>query len=402
MGIAYNPTVVSSNLLLYYDMSNTDQSWRGAPTTNFVQTVPYSLNVYAYVLGPVTVQQVPNESGQLTTVSRYTITSAINTARAAIYPSVSVGQSYIFSCKIKYNGTNVVTPGFVGDAQKGSPEGGANNNTITSSNTQTAIGNGWYLLNYTFNIITTPTNASTLTFGVTTGADTAYIGNTFDVYDVKLQFYSQDQPTAIVTRTNTQALLDLTNNNVITAANINYNTNQTFQFINTSVITVPMTNLRPTTQITQECWFNTTTNVSQVFIGSQYGTSSNNSYALFLNGANTWSAGVNVAGTLNFQNHTATVSTGVYYHFVHTYDGANQNMYINGELVRTWATTGAILYDTNNTLLAVGNDWNGAGYDTGATIGVQGFMPVVRIYNRALTRDEVVQNFTAQRARYGV
>lgn len=166
------------------------------------------------------------------------------------------------------------------------------------------------------------------------------------------------------------------------------------------VCTVSMTNLRPT-QITQECWFKLSSNSVQVFIGAQYGSSTNNTYALWLENTNSLAAGVNIAGTFNWQNQSFTLTTGIWYHFVHTYDGTNQNMYMNGVSVKTWATTGAIAYDSNNTLLAVGNDWS-SGYNGGASSGVLGNLGIVRLYNRSLSASEVQQNFNFLRSRYGI
>lgn len=173
-------------------------------------------------------------------------------------------------------------------------------------------------------------------------------------------------------------------------------------FNSSRVCTVSMDNLRPTSQITQECWFNISSNVTQVFIGSQYGTSSNNSYAIWLNAANTLAAGVNIGGTFNNQTVAYTLSTGVWYHFAHTYNGSTQVMYMNGVSVNSWGTSGAITYDTNNTLLAVGNDWNGSGYNTGASVGVVGNLAIVNIYNTALTAAQILQNYTAHRRRFGL
>lgn len=170
-------------------------------------------------------------------------------------------------------------------------------------------------------------------------------------------------------------------------------------FDNNDIITVPMAGLRPTSAITQECWVLLTNNTAQVFIGAQYGSGSVNSYALWLDGTNNLTAGVNTTGTLNSQTHNTSLSTNVWYHFVHTYDGINQRLYLNGSLVSTWATTGSILYDVNNTLLAVGNDWN-SGYNSGASLGIQGRLSSVKIYNRALSALEVAQNYDALKVRY--
>ncbi|MBU3744646.1 MAG: hypothetical protein FGM61_08905, partial [Sediminibacterium sp.] len=168
-----------------------------------------------------------------------------------------------------------------------------------------------------------------------------------------------------------------------------------------NVTSVPMNNLRPTSGLTQESWVLFTSNVPQVMIGAQYGASSNNSYAIWLDNTNLWACGVNIGGGFNYQTYSATININTYYHVIHTYDGANQKLYLNGNLILTWATSGSIAYDLNNTQLAVGNDWN-SGYNSGATVGVRGSLAKIAIYNRALSASEVLQNFNAQKARFGL
>ena len=191
------------------------------------------------------------------------------------------------------------------------------------------------------------------------------------------------------------------NGNNGTISNATFSTD-TFVYTSTSNTTVSMTNLRPTSYITQESWVQFSENVAGVMIGAQYGTSSNNSYAIWLTSANTWAAGVNTTGgAFNYLTYTSTLSLNTYYHFAHTYDGITQRIYLNGSQVNTKSTTGNLVYDNNNTLLAIGNDWNGSGYDTGASIGVRGKLAKVAIYSKALTADEVLYNYNSTKSRFG-
>ncbi len=93
---------------------------------------------------------------------------------------------------------------------------------------------------------------------------------------------------------------------------------------------------------------------------------------------------VNTGGTFYYTTSSAP-STGTWYHLVHTYNGTTQYLYINGVLTTTFnsSASGNISYDTNNTLLAIGADFNGSGYNVGPTGYVNGKMPVARIYNIA-------------------
>ena len=191
------------------------------------------------------------------------------------------------------------------------------------------------------------------------------------------------------------------NNGNISGATYNSANIGAFTWNANSITTVSMTNLRPTTAITQECWVLFTANTTEVMLGAQYGSGSDNSYAIWLNGANNWTGGVRVSGSFNYQSYASAVSLNTWYHFVHTYDGSNQRLYLNGFQVLSWVTTGSIQYDINNTLLAVGNDYN-SGYNGGASVGVQGKLAKVSIYNRALSASEVKQNYNATKSRYGL
>jgi len=153
--------------------------------------------------------------------------------------------------------------------------------------------------------------------------------------------------------------------------------------------TVAMNSGLRVANITQEVWVFLNSTADQVFIGSQYGTSSNNSFALWVSGG-TFYFGVNTGGTF-YQSASSTPSTSTWYHLVHTYNGTTQYLYINGVLVTTYnsAASGNITYDTSNTLLAIGADFNGTGYNTGPTLFANGKMPIVKIYNIALSAAQV-------------
>lgn len=159
--------------------------------------------------------------------------------------------------------------------------------------------------------------------------------------------------------------------------------------------------ISPTSAITQECWFNVdVNNVSQVYIGCQYGGSYLNTYALW-NTSTAWN------GLIRNQTDQYTISyagvpqVNTWYHFLHTYDGSSQKLYINAVNVATSSLTGDIKYNSSNTSVALGADYN-SGYNSGAAAFVNGMIPIIRIYNRALTATEVLQNYNATRHRFGV
>ena len=84
-------------------------------------------------------------------------------------------------------------------------------------------------------------------------------------------------------------------------------------------------------------------------------------------------------------------------HLVGTYDGSNLRIYVNGSFgsVTTSAISGNVSSVGDPVMSLMGTDAANVGWGTG-NIGE------VRIYNRALSATEVLQNFNATRSKYGV
>jgi hypothetical protein len=164
---------------------------------------------------------------------------------------------------------------------------------------------------------------------------------------------------------------------------------------------VRSSSMSPTAGLTQEVWFNyPSVPTTAIFIGLQYGASSNNSYALWKESATTINGGVNTSGSFSFIGMGTTNLVGNrWYHFVHTYDGSTQKLYLNGSLMTTGSQSGTIQYDVNNTRVLIGADDN-SGYNSGTGYFHSGKLSQVRIYNRGLSASEVLRNYNAQRKRY--
>ena len=166
-------------------------------------------------------------------------------------------------------------------------------------------------------------------------------------------------------------------------------------------MTIPRSSsISPVSAITQEVWFNFAPipNTS-VFIGLQYGSSYNNTYALFKESSLLY-GGVNVSGSLNVIGiGVSNISGNKWVHFVHTFDGSTQKLYLDGVLQNSASVSGTIQYDSNNTRIVIGADDNG-GYNSGTGAFHSGKLNQVKIYNRALSSEEIVRNYNAQKKRY--
>ena len=166
-------------------------------------------------------------------------------------------------------------------------------------------------------------------------------------------------------------------------------------------MTIPRSSsISPVSAITQEVWFNFAPipNTS-VFIGLQYGSSYNNTYALFKESSLLY-GGVNVSGSLNVIGiGVSNISGNKWVHFVHTFDGSTQKLYLDGVLQNSASVSGSIQYDSNNTRIVIGADDN-SGYNSGTGAFHSGKLNQVKIYNRALSSEEITRNYISQRKRY--
>ena len=86
------------------------------------------------------------------------------------------------------------------------------------------------------------------------------------------------------------------------------------------------------------------------------------------------------------------IEVGKWYYVVYTYDRTNEKAYYNGELVATKANTGNISTNADNNLTIGGT----------STDNWHGKIASVKIYNKALTASEVLQNYNALKGRFGL
>ena len=94
------------------------------------------------------------------------------------------------------------------------------------------------------------------------------------------------------------------------------------------------------------------------------------------------------------------ISSGWHY-LLFTFDGQYFKMYLDGTLVDTYnhGSVSSIIYNYNN-IVAIGAEPNGS---TGVTGNYwNGNIALISIYNKALSANEVSQNFNATKGRYGL
>jgi hypothetical protein len=197
------------------------------------------------------------------------------------------------------------------------------------------------------------------------------------------------------TRANTQSILDLTNNNTITATSLTYTTDGTFSFNgSTNYLSIPNTQLgNGNIAWTVSCWMKTTTTVNALGLGSVLSNISggpvysmmgvNNGKIVYWTYQNSaWAQKLGIGKTVNDGNwHMLTWVN---------YSNYTMDMYVDGLLDSNVANS---ISGNNNPVDVIGRSW--AGYFPGS-------IAALTRYTSALTAAEVQSNFAAYRGRYGI
>jgi hypothetical protein len=280
---------------------------------------------------------------------------------------------------------------------KGNPEGGGGNTVASESTTTTAIGNRWYYTVYRFSLSASPTAGAILTHGVVTGSDSAFVGNTFDIYEV--QFEAKTNPTAYAsgTRGTTVAaaggVIDLSgtgnSGELVNGPTASYLSGGEVMFDGTNdhirIPSISATSVSVGAWVRSSSW---STQGHPMIVAKGINTewilwksddagndekfgwrSSNNS---------------TIYSTTNAQNN-------VWYHLMATVGAAGQRLYVNGVLE---ASNGTTAVPSGSLDICVG-----AGIINGSPNNfLLGSVRGVQIWNRQLSAVEVLQNYNSSRS----
>jgi len=377
MSLSHSPQVVTDGLVFYYDMANTKKSWKGAPTTNLyadgnfstealhpVRSGTWSIitdprNVFARVL-----KATPSGSNQYHGRDITAVVSTIYSLQMEIFVSSD------------FDGTNVQMY----------PEQGGSGAAVAYNLSNKGT---WQTLKYNGKSATT-TNIRML----------AYILSSFTVGYVLISNVQVEQsaiatPFINGTRSNTQAIIDLTGNNTVTANSLTYASDGTFSFngSNTSASILNPTISTAVYSVMQ--WIRPAASLIDT-------TNSGNRRTPLVGVGPVWNPGYWLTARV-FRVHAATEYRDVTINWVNStswhqvgqiFDGTTCHTIIDGQILlgtRTAYAPGEV-----TTVLFGAETYAGAATNWNGDIGVTQF------YNRALSAEEVSQNFNAMRGRYGV
>ncbi len=202
-------------------------------------------------------------------------------------------------------------------------------------------------------------------------------------YEVK----SYSTPYVNGTRSNTQALLDLTGNNTLTASSLTYASGNTFSFNGSSdYISLP-NNIGYTTQFSVFAWFKKVgvpTGGYHIICGASECEISTNAGEI--------RAGLQTSDGRFVSDHGSGITDGNWHYVGFTYNGSSKKAYIDSVYAGQQTCTGTLTYSFP--VRTIGT----FGYD----YFTNGYIPIYQFYNKELSQTEITQNFRATKGRFGL
>ncbi len=402
--LGHSPQVITNGLLFYYDMGNPQKSWKGAPTTNLSSTG----NIYTNWNNSGTAIWTNNDNSISRLFQDIQVNSILQTTDGNSHIGIGNGlitagnwvssvYVYIPSSAGTLSGSVPYFRSFPANTSRGELRYNGNGDWNTWSRNQ------WIRIERYWN---------------NTANDTSmYISCYTNITNNKIYFTAPQleqkffaTPFVNGTRSNTQAILDLVGNNMITAnEGVTYLNNGMFELLpsnSNSTLTIPLSTSLNKPTGTISAWVypkgyslsngifvnrdNSTPNaLDWLWIGS-WGSGSIFYFRLG-NGSDCCSQDLTV------NNWTTVCPVNTWTNITVTWQSANfSRIYRNGALIASRTITS--IPNTNPS--STGRI--GLGHDSSGTGSWNGLISNFSIFNRALSATEVQQNFNALRGRYGL
>ena len=367
----FSPKTSADGLVFHYDTGNTVRSYLGEPTVNLVNPNWSAWSVDGSGQGTI---------GTRTLLSTYhcrIVDVVANTRQYIFVEGVSASTQYTFSVKFlkitgaptlrfqlqAYNGGNYISAWFPTTVQIG-----------------VADIDGWQTAYYT---VTTPANTTRVLWFMQDGDDYTTYTHSFELKEPQAEAKSHPTQFTTGTRSATQGLKDLTAANTINLSNVSFDSNAQMTFDGTDDLIDVTTNLGTLSAYTFEY-------VSYSNSAGNMPLSSRTSTAFYKYGAYSWRYTHGGVGGEFY--HSYGSDTG-WAHWVITYDGATIKVYENNISKGTSASSGTADFTGG---IRIGSWTSSASYTWDGTI------PIMKMYNRALTSNEIQQNFNAYKKRFNL
>lgn len=393
MAVFAGPEIVNNGIVFHMDSSNLSKSWRGKPTTNFITNGHFSNGAdvvqQSGAHNPTnTIILMPSNPGNSDYVLEQSMGSAFTEYEIQLTTQLLPSTTYVMS-------------GWYGESPDYSCLDGSrmfHSRAFSASGAHISLGVGigtvletrninGIIWKYCYATITTPSDYNNFFNWYVGYGSNSYTGKR---YYTNLQMELGAFPSRFVdgTRSNIQAILDLTKKNTINAISLTYNTDDSFSFNGVSdyLDCGNSIDLQQSTAITMAAWVNP---VSASSLGNIMSKNYNSGYRFRIeNTANAlwWYVSGNSVQGGQCPNNTWS-------YCVVTGDASGLKAYVNGLLV----ASNSIAFTPANA--SVGN------LTIGALVGAEYFngnISTASMYNRSLSANEIKQNFEATRGRYNV
>ena len=143
--------------------------------------------------------------------------------------------------------------------------------------------------------------------------------------------------------------------------------------------------------VSYDIWFKTTTEQSNKYIMSSPRSSNGNGFDIAMNGSSGIISYLTTDGSGGHCSMDVTYDDNKFHHIVSTYNGSNSTLYFDGELKDTESKTGVILAEENKLYIGSFYQTNYSGLED---------IACVKVYNKALSAPEVLQNYNALKNRF--
>lgn len=377
MSLYQSPKIVTDGLVFYYDMNNPQKSWKGRPITNLVDPSWSSWSIDGSGQGNI---------GTRTIDASYECTIVDNNAntRQNIYISSGITASTTYTFSVQYK-KNYGTPTLRFQIQA---YNGPTYLSTISFPTTAQLGildiDGWQTAKIT---VTTPASTNRILWFMQDGDDYVAYTHSFSLKNVQCEQNSFATPFVDGTRSTSDAVLDLTGNNTVTANSLTYAADGTFSFNGTNdKLTLGTNTLLSSGQsYTIDVVFKTSTAGGVDYIFGNYGSgnSAGLEYYVYQNRLNNYISG-NTQSATNLNANQWYIASVVR-------NGTTVTHYLNGQPDGS-STNGAAIATNNPFTIGNGHDYTSEAFG--------GNIAAIKVYNRALSPAEVQQNFNAQRSRY--
>jgi hypothetical protein len=379
-------TLGESNLVFAYDTGDVKNSFRGQPTTNYLTTAltPNSATKESFS-GTITENSEIAPDGTLT-AHRYQVNSGYN------YQVLTIPANTTITYSVWIKMLNGVTSTSFGPYiwNYNSPTYGIVAQDLSGVSPQ------WKRMTMTYT-----TQAHQSGFSLSYGATNGGMNGTYALWRPQLEYKSNATPFTTGTRSATQGLLPLIGNTSLDLSTVSFDSNAQIIFDGSDDRILTSENI----VLNGSQTFETITTISG---GPQSpaGIISNHDYEntsnFGLNHISNNKIGISIGytdGTREYDSKYTTyaATVGTPFHLMMTFDQPSNTvkLYINGTLDSTFVLTKTVKFTSRPVVLGRWDYQYNYYYFNGK-------IPVAKIYNRALTAQEVRQNYQQKKTRFNL